>query len=96
MTNQHQVVALHRKHPDWNAVTLAAELDCSAGYIRATAQRKRLKLPTSRPDSISALGHAARDAGVSVADIENMSVKLAEVKRVARKICNLDSPLVST
>jgi hypothetical protein len=95
MTDQSQVVALHRKHPDWNAVKLAAQLRCSSGYVRATAQRKRLKLPGSRSDSITALGHAARDAGLSVSDIENMAAQLAAAKRVARKVCNLDSPLVS-
>lgn len=94
MTDQSQVIALHRKYPDWHATKIAAQLGCSAGYVRATAQRKRLKLPRSQPDSISALGHAARDAGLSVSDIENMSVQLAAAKRLARGIHNLERPLV--
>lgn len=96
MADQSQVVALHRKHPDWDAIKLAAQLRCSSGYVRATAQRKRLKLPNSRPDSITALGHAARDAGLSVADIENMAAQLAAAKRIAQRVCNLEAPLVRT
>lgn len=90
MADHNQVIALHRKHPEWSATEIAAQLDCSTGYVRATAHRKRLKLPSSRPDSISALGHAAREAGLSVADIENMAVQLAAARRVAQRVCNLE------
>jgi len=58
------------------ASDIAVLLDCSSGYVRATARRLKIKLP-DRPDSIEALGRAARAAGLSVADI----TKIAKVRR---------------
>lgn len=70
MATQQQVLETHRLHPDWSANTIATVLDCSAGYVRATAQRLKIALPPAKPDSIEALGHAAREAGLTVAGIQ--------------------------
>lgn len=101
MTDQSQVVALHRKYPKWSATDIANRLGCMPAYVRATGKRRGLNFAKAKveretvPESIVQLGRAARDAGLSVADIENMAAQLAAAKRVARKVCNLDSPLVS-
>ena len=68
MADYRQVIELHRKQPQLNASQIAARLDCTSAYVRATAQRRRLKLPgcTLAPrdaDSLIALGQAARSVG---------------------------------
>jgi hypothetical protein len=75
MADQKQVLEKHRQHPDWNVNQIAASLDCTAGYVRATAQRLNLRLPYARPDSLTALGAAARDAGLTVAGIKALAAK---------------------
>ena len=45
MATKDQVIALHRKHPDWSAPDIAAALGCDASYVRATARRQSLRLP---------------------------------------------------
>lgn len=43
-----RVIELHRQHRDWPATRIAAELDCEPEYVRATASRKELILPSER------------------------------------------------
>ena len=43
-----RVETLHRQHPDWPASRIAAELETSGDYVRATAQRRNPKLPSER------------------------------------------------
>lgn len=45
MATKHQVIALHKEHPDWNSEEIASELDCDGGYVRATFKRNGLRLP---------------------------------------------------
>lgn len=47
MANKHEVIRLHHEHPDWTAPEIAAVLSCSPGYVRATAQRNNLDLPSA-------------------------------------------------
>lgn len=42
MANKHQVLALHKKHPEWSSLRIASELSCSDGYVRATFYREGL------------------------------------------------------
>jgi hypothetical protein len=69
MATQEQVLHAHRDHPKWTDLQIAKHLDCSAGYVRRSAQRLNIVLPGRRGDSISALGNAAREAGMTLADI---------------------------
>jgi hypothetical protein len=100
MTNQSQVVALHRKHPKWSASDIAKRLGCLPAYVRATGKRRGLNFAKAKvereavPESIVQLGRAARDAGLSVSDIESMASRLAAAERVARRVSNLERPLV--
>lgn len=73
MATQQQVLETHRQHPDWSAIRIAQELDCTSAYVRATGQRLKIALPPSRPDSIEALGNAAREAGLSVMDLQTIA-----------------------
>ena len=72
MADQQQVLELHREHPDWAAPQIAAQLGCSAGYVRATAHRAGIKLPAGQPDGLLALGWAAREAGLTVEQIRQL------------------------
>lgn len=69
MATQEQVFHAHRDNPRWSDLQIAIHLDCSPGYVRRAAQRLNIRIPGRRGDSISALGHAARDAGMTLADI---------------------------
>lgn len=99
MTDQSQVVALHRKYPKWSATDIANRLSCMPEYVRATGKRRGLTFGKAKgeretvPESIVQLGRAARDAGLSVRDIEGMAAQLAAAKRVAQRVCNLEAPL---
>ena len=54
------------------APQIAAQLGCSAGYVRATAHRAGIKLPAGQPDGLLALGWAAREAGLTVEQIRQL------------------------
>lgn len=45
MTTKHEVIAVHRAHPDWSAGDIAAHLGCMHEYVRATARRNGFSLP---------------------------------------------------
>ena len=45
MADKYQVISLHEQFPEWNSCQIAAHLNCSAAYVRATARRNGLKLP---------------------------------------------------
>lgn len=77
MATQRQVIDLHCAHPAWSANDIAQALGCSAGYVRATAQRLNITLPRATPESIEALGHAAREAGLTIADIQALAKRRA-------------------
>lgn len=47
MTTKHEVLALHREHPDWTGPQIAEKLDCTPEYVTATFRRNGLKLPNS-------------------------------------------------
>jgi hypothetical protein len=74
MTTKHDVIRVHREHPEWTARQIADDLDCSREYVSATARRNGLTLTFGRepkdPNSIYRLGRAARRAGLTVEDIE--------------------------
>jgi hypothetical protein len=76
MTTQIQVIQLHQKNPTLTAPQIAERLGCKSAYVRATAQRCGLTLAgchvaRSRQDTVTALGRAARAAGLlTVADVE--------------------------
>lgn len=46
MTTKWQVIATHRQHRDWDDQQIADHLDCTPEYVRATAKRNNLILPT--------------------------------------------------
>lgn len=82
MTTKHDVIRVHREHPEWAAHQIAAHLGCLSGYVRKVAAREGLDLPKgfgiSAGPTIEQLGRAARSAGLTVADIE----KIANARRV--------------
>lgn len=47
MTTKHEVIALHREHPDWTGGKIAAHLGCLPEYVSATLRRNGMKLPNS-------------------------------------------------
>lgn len=102
MTDQRQVRELHKKHPTWGAVQIAKRLGCQSAYVRATATRQGITLPGSKtvkppkPETLVQLGMAARAAGLTVADIENLKSSRDRAVRVARRVCNLEAPLVQS
>lgn len=100
MADQRQVRELHLKYPTWGAVQIAKRLGCQSAYVRATATRQGITLPGSRtmkpakPETLIQLGRAARDAGLTVADIENLKSSRGRVVDMALRIRNLEAPLV--
>ena len=44
MATWQQVVAINFEHPTWTDKEIAHALDCDAGYVRSTAQRRGLNL----------------------------------------------------
>jgi len=42
MTTKHEVIALHRRFPDWSSTQIAERLGCSSAYVRATFYRNDL------------------------------------------------------
>jgi hypothetical protein len=46
MTTKQQVIDAHRKHPDWDDLMIALVLECEDEYVRATARRNSLILPS--------------------------------------------------
>ena len=78
MTTKYDVTRVNKQHPDWTAREIAEALGCCIGYVNATAKRNGLKIAKSqggprkpRPDSIAALGKAARSKGMTVAMIND-------------------------
>lgn len=43
---KHLVIDTHRQHRDWTPQQIAQHLNCSDAYVRATAQRNGLVLPS--------------------------------------------------
>lgn len=84
MTNKHDIARAHREHPLWCANEIAAHLGCTSAYVRATARRNYLPIPLQtcviRGETLEALGRAARDAGLTLADIG----RIANSRRVHR------------
>ena len=75
MATKTEVITLNAAYPHWTAKRLAAALGCSQEYINACRGRYGLDIPRERNrqgESVSALGHAARRAGLTVAKIETM------------------------
>lgn len=70
MANKHQVIALHAAEPGLTPPQIADRLDCDPAYVRATAQREGLKLPSGlRPPSAEArLQRAAPDMLAALTD----------------------------
>ena len=80
MATKQQVIDSHRAHPKWTASEIADKLQCSSEYVRATAKRNGLKLRKtinySAPGTgVSALGQAARRAGLTLTDIEGIAAR---------------------
>lgn len=102
MTDQSQVRELHLKYPTWGAVQIAKRLGCLSAYVRATATRQGITLPGSRTikasklETLVQLGIAARAAGLTVVDIENLKLTRGRTVQLARQVCNLEAPLVQS
>lgn len=47
MTTKHEVIAIHKAHPDWTCGRIAAHLGCLPEYVSATFRRNGLSLPNS-------------------------------------------------
>jgi hypothetical protein len=80
MTTKHEVIAAHRKHPEWTAGEIASALGCMREYVVSTARRNDLTLPKVRPaytrpyvyltaSARQALSIAAQRRGVTVAEL---------------------------
>lgn len=82
MTTKHEVIAVHTAHPDWNSVQIASKLNCCDAYVRSTFRRNGMTLIRSRGpkdhNSIYALGRAAKAAGLTVDDINEIGRTLRE------------------
>jgi hypothetical protein len=77
MATKQQVIDLNKKHPEWTASDIAAELDCMVEYVGACKKRYGLKFAkathrANHPNSVFALGRAARRAGLTVEKIQRM------------------------
>ena len=79
MTTKHHVIAEFHKNPSATSTEIADKLDCESAYVRKTLKRNGLKLQGSlrRNDrslcrGVRLLGYAARDAGLTLGDIERM------------------------
>ena len=73
MVTNTQVLKLHREHPEWTAPDIAAAIGSGAAYVRATARRKQISLPTSSryiKSEVRILGERAIALGLSVHDLE--------------------------
>lgn len=46
MTTKHEVIAVHRANPTWSPGDIAHHLGCISAYVRATARRNKLNLPS--------------------------------------------------
>lgn len=86
MTNKHEVIALHKKHPDWTAPEIAEKLGCLSAYVRAVAQRCGLDLPKGHSSGLTPkqsarlrrerkLGRAAYAAGFTLAEIKRLGTR---------------------
>lgn len=64
MANKNDVIRLHRKYPSLTCTEIAERLDCMPAYVRATARRNGLVLPTRIPACRAA---ARRRYGVAAA-----------------------------
>jgi hypothetical protein len=47
MATKHDVIRLHQLRPEWSAPEIAAEIGCHSAYVRSTAQRNGLVLPSN-------------------------------------------------
>ncbi len=72
MPTKHDVIALHRKHPDWSMNRVAIELNCMPEYVRATARRNKLKF---RSSEIFKLGRLVCSLGLSENDLRKMAAR---------------------
>ncbi len=71
MTTKHEVISLHKQHPEWPSVQIARELDCCDSYVRATFKRNGLKLMRRTGTAeIFDLGRACMEAGITLNDLE--------------------------
>lgn len=73
MATKTEVIKLNAAYPHWTARQLAAALGCTQEYINACRGRYGLEIPRERcrqGETVSALGHAARRAGLTLARIE--------------------------
>jgi hypothetical protein len=92
MANKHEVIRLHRQNPTWAATRIADELDCSSAYVRATAQRNSLILP-SAGHYVSARRQALAKAKVDAEFLEKAVLAgdptreiLVRVKRIRQEL----------
>ena len=69
-TNFHEVIDLHKQHPDWDSNQIAAALGCLASYVRTTARRQGLTLPVRLRQKyrLSANGDEARIGALGFKD----------------------------
>ena len=47
MTTKHDVIRTHLENPAWSAYEIALHLDCLPEYVRKTASRNGLTLPSA-------------------------------------------------
>lgn len=60
MASKQEVINAHRANPEMNSARLADLIGCSSAYVRATAKRSGLRLPTYGPRRPSGLGERLR------------------------------------
>ena len=77
MATKQQVIDLNKKHPEWTASDIASELDCMVEYVGACKKRYGLRFAKAthradHPNSVLALGRAARRAGLTVEKLQQM------------------------
>lgn len=82
-TNKHEVIRLFKANPLITSTEIGDRLDCDPAYVRATLKRAGLRLFHARMTGderrgIRALGYAAKNAGLTIADIKAAGRKKLE------------------
>lgn len=86
MATKQQIIATNLAHPTWTMRQVADHLGCKIQLINTYKDRYALSFPRDKsrlrnPRSIFALGRAARDAGLTVEDLQSIAEARVKVER---------------
>lgn len=83
MTTWDKVQKVHLDHPDWTAPMIAEHLGCRASYVRATAQRRGMRLPRAIPRKFNPDNQPISQVLTASERIAILSRRIANLKRGA-------------